>query len=354
MSIIRFTKLLTRITASNVTELHLPYRLTYAITNRCQARCTMCNIWQKPAQNELTRDEIATLFSKANRFSWINLTGGELFQRPDIQDIIFSIIHNSPNLYLLNFPTNGIQTAEIVATVDGILQKTPLPRLIVSVSLDGAPQLHDSIRGVSGCWQHAVETFKQLRELRSSRFSVYFGHTIQTANLGTFDDTLHACRKELQEITVDDFHINLAHASGHYYDNIDSDAVPETSKAQLEIKRISSQRSKPLFEPISFIERSYHKHTEHFLQQGRAPFICQAAAASCFIDPFGTVYPCSVFNTPLGSLREYGMDLYELWNSATRIRTRTSIRANECPACWTPCEAYQTILANLLRTGKNR
>lgn len=347
-------KLGSRIVQSNLYELPLPYRLTYSVTNRCQAQCAMCNIWRKPPENELSLAEIDLLFSMANDFSWINLTGGELFQRPDIIDIFLTIIKRSPDLYLLNFPTNGIQTSEIVSTIDTILSHTTLPRLIVSVSLDGPPELHDAIRGVSDCWRNAINTFYKLRERRSNRFSVYFGHTIQSANLGSFDETLSACHDVLGDVTANDFHINLAHSSGHYYDNAGTGALPDAERSIREIERISKQRTQKLFDPIAFVERRYQKQTQYYLKYGRVPFACQAAAASCFIDPSGTVFPCSVFNAPLGSLREYDMNLYRLWHSAPRASTRKSIINNDCPGCWTPCEAYQTILANLLRIRKNR
>lgn len=344
----QIARLAARIAYSNLGELSLPYRLTYSVTNRCQAHCTMCNIWSKAADNELSLSEVDTLFSKANRFSWINLTGGELFQRPDITEIFLAVIKHSRNLYLLNFPTNGIQTNEIVTAVDAILTKTSLPKLIVSVSLDGPQQLHDHIRGVSGCWRSAITTFRELRERCSDRFSVYFGHTIQSANLGKFDETLSACQDELGCITVNDLHINLAHSSGHYYDNANTDAIPEAEQAMREIERISNQKTQKLLDPVAFIDRHYQKQARNYLKHGRVPFTCQAAAASCFIDPKGTVYPCSVFDSPLGSLREFDMDLYRLWHSTTRTNSRKSIINHACPACWTPCEAYQTILANLL------
>ncbi|MEW6713864.1 MAG: radical SAM protein [Nitrospirota bacterium] len=342
------------IIASNLRELSLPYRLTYSVTSRCQARCAMCNIWQQSDGNELSLEEIETLFRKADRFSWINLTGGELFQRPDINEIFLTIIRRSRDLYLLNFPTNGFQTGEIVTAVDTILQHTGLPRLVVSVSLDGPPELHDDIRGISDCWDHAVQTFSQLRERRSGRFSVYFGHTIQAANIGRFDETLDSCRNRLGHITVDDFHINVAHASEHYYGNIDTVALPGPEHAAEEIERICKGRRQRLFDPIAFIEKRYQRHVRHYVTHGRAKLTCQAAAASCFIDPSGIVYPCSIFDAPLGSLRDNEMDLYRLWRSATRLSTRKTIKNNACPGCWTPCEAYQTLLANLLRRKKIR
>lgn len=351
MKIVRLAKLATRIAASNAGELPLPYRLTYAVTDRCQARCTMCGIWQKPIQNELTIEEIDSLFRKANHFSWINLTGGELLQRPDIRQVIATIIDNSPNLYLLNFPTNGIQTDEIVSTVAMILEKTRLPRLIVSVSLDGPEELHDRIRGTEGCWRNAIETFRQLRKWRSGRFSVYFGHTIQTLNLGMFDLTVEAADSRIDNVTVDDFHLNIAHASGHYYDNTATGALPDQESAVREIERIASARTRKPFDPVARIEQSYQRHIRHYLEHGRACYTCQAAAASCFINPVGIVYPCSVFDSPIGSLREYGLDFAALWHSKARTQSRIRIINGHCPGCWTPCEAYQTILANLLKQG---
>lgn len=349
MRFIPLARLASRIVASNLGELALPYRLTFAVTNRCQARCAMCNIWQKPVQDELSLAEIDLFFSKANRLSWINLTGGELFQRPDITDILLSVINRSRDLYLLNFPTNGIQTDTIVAAVDSVLQRTALPRLIVSVSIDGPRPLHDAIRGTSGCWEQAVATFRLLRERRSPRFSVFLGHTLQAANLGQFDATYAACAALLPGLTCDDFHLNLAHTSGHYYDNADRDALPDVAHTAAQLDEIASRRSRSLFDPISFIERRYHRHVRRYIEEGRVPLICQASAASCFIDPAGIVYPCSVYDAPIGSLREHDMDLYRLWRTAPRSAIRQAVRRGNCPGCWTPCEAYQTILANLLK-----
>lgn len=350
MSLAPLMTLVGRISRSNLQELPLPYRLTFAVTNRCQGRCVMCNIWRKPPQDELTLGEIDALFSKADHFSWINLTGGELFQRPDVRDILLAIVNNSRRLYLLNFPTNGYQTADIVAAVETILHNTRLPRLIVSVSLDGPRDLHDRIRGFDGCWENAVKTFSALRDRRSRRFSVYLGHTVQAANLGRFDDTLRAVDHALGNVSVNDFHLNLAHASALYYDNKDTDALPDPERAAAEIERIRKQQTHNFLDPVAFIEHRYQRHVRDYLSSGRGPYVCQAGGASCFIDTTGVVYPCTVFDAPIGALRDFGMDLRRLWGSVTRTDTREFIMSGQCPGCWTPCEAYQTLLANLLRT----
>lgn len=347
MSIKSFCTLSKDIFASNICELQLPYRLTFSVTDRCQARCTMCNIWKKPIANELSLEEINQFFSSANHFSWINLTGGELFQRQDIQEIFKIIVSHNKNLHLLNFPTNAILTDEIIAAVDMLLKKSTLPRLIVSVSMDGPPDVHDTIRGYPGCWNHAIRTFNELRKYSSKRFAVYFGHTIQSANLGIFDETLAQCNNAIGNVTVNDFHLNLAHQSGHYYDNSDSTAIPNLDQATKEFRRIVQQRKQKILDPVAFIEKRYQQNTAQYLTTGRVSIPCVAGAASCFITPQGVVHPCSVFDSAIGSLRDYDMNFNLLWRSESRISVRNTIIKNSCPGCWTPCEAYQTLLANL-------
>jgi MoaA/NifB/PqqE/SkfB family radical SAM enzyme len=345
----RIAKLAYLVARSNLTELDYPYRLTFAITSRCQAQCGMCNIWQKkPVENELSLEEIEQVFSRYSRFSWVNLTGGEPFMRSDFTEIVHIVDRNSPHLYLLNFSTNGYLTDTIVTAVREILEHTSVPRLLVSVSLDGPRELHDRIRGLPGSWERAIATFRQLRELRSRRFSVYLGFTLQEANLDAFDATMAAARQELGSLSTNEVHVNIAHVSGHYYANNAFNGIPEPDAAGRVLGRISRARKRRLFDPVSILEHRYQKLARIYQQTGTTPLTCQAAAVSCFVDPGGNVYPCSTFAAPIGSLRESGYDLGTIWRSADRGSIRQSVLDGSCPGCWTPCEAYQTILANLL------
>lgn len=344
----RIAKLAYHVARSNFIELPYPYRLSFAVTNRCQSQCIMCNIWQKPVENELSLEEIEQLFSRYRRFSWVHLTGGELFMRDDFAEIVRIIDRNSPELYLLNFPTNGYQTDMIVTAIREILEQTSIPRLMVTVSLDGPRELHDRIRGLSGSWERALATFRQLRELRSRKFSVYLGYTLQEANLDAFEATMATASQELGSLSTDEIHLNIAHISGHYYANSAFNGIPEPDAAEKILGRISGARKRRIFDPVSILEQRYQKLARTYQLTGAVPLKCQAAAASCFIDPGGNVFPCSTFAAPIGSLRESDYDLASIWRSANRVAIRQSIRDGSCPGCWTPCEAYQTILANLL------
>ena len=74
-----------------------------------------------------------------------------------------------------------------------------------------------------------------------------------------------------------------------------------------------------------------------------------ALASSVFVDARWNVYPCSMYDAPLGNLRDAGFDLAPIWESERAVTLQREIAERRCPNCWTPCEAYQTILGNLLR-----
>ena len=80
---------------------------------------------------------------------------------------------------------------------------------------------------------------------------------------------------------------------------------------------------------------------------GRSPLPCKSLSTSVFVAASGTVHPCTVYDRPLGNA--YQRPLPEILATAEADDARRAVRADACPGCWSPCEAYQTILANLPR-----
>jgi len=76
---------------------------------------------------------------------------------------------------------------------------------------------------------------------------------------------------------------------------------------------------------------------------------CHALRSSCFIDPWGRVFPCITYSRPVGNLRDTAMDLQPIWQGHEATRIQSEIWQGKCPQCWTACEAYQSILGNLVR-----
>lgn len=350
----RLAKLAGRVLRSNLRELAMPYRMTMILTYRCQLRCAMCGISKREPGDELSAAEIALFLKRSPGLSWINLSGGEIFLRTDLTEIVNAIHDNCPDLYLLNFPTNGYETETIVRTLTPIIGRPRSPRLMVTVSVDGPPAIHDRIRGVSGSWERAVETYRHLRQLQGPRFRVSLGMTLQQANSGAFEETVRAVNERIGTVHYRDFHVNVAHRSEHYYVNIDRNVFGDQEQILAQMKVIRRLRQEPLLDPVAYLERHYQQGAESFLRTGLTPLPCQALGASFFVDPAGMVYPCTIYDRPLANIRDHAFRLAILWHSAQRTTLRQEIRAGKCPQCWTPCEAYQSILANLAPWRRRR
>jgi radical SAM protein with 4Fe4S-binding SPASM domain len=100
--------------------------------------------------------------------------------------------------------------------------------------------------------------------------------------------------------------------------------------------------------PAQLVENTYLSYLDEFLQTERTPMPCHALRSSCFIDPWGVVYPCITYTRPIGRLRETGMRLAPIWDAIETRQMQGEIWQGQCPQCWTACEAYQSILGNVL------
>lgn len=330
---------------SNFGRLAFPYKLTFAITYRCNYRCRICNIWKRAPAEELTLDEFERFFRKSNGFNWIDFTGGEVWLRKDFTGIIEAAIRNCRNLLMLHFPTNGYMTDQIVKGVESIMKMNP-PRLVVSCSTDGDEAVNDYVRGVKGGWKRQIETFKRLRAIPGVQ--VFLSMTLSSYNADQYEKAFEAAKKECPWLKPTDFHMNIAHESAHYYGNAGTGVLEKNNRDVIEqVKRYMALRGYPR-NPIEVVEWRYLKNVEKYLSAGVTPMRCHALRSSCFIDPFGDVYPCAMYDAKVASLREHDYDLQAVWDTQRARILQEGIWEYKCPQCWTPCEAYQSIFGNLL------
>jgi Predicted Fe-S oxidoreductases len=153
---------------SNLTELKRPYKMTFAITYRCQSRCLTCNIWQRKPVNELTTDEIREFAKKNNYFRWLEITGGEPFLNSDIVEIVKAFVQNSDGLFILTMPTNSLCNQEMLVGKLKQILDLGIPKVSITLSLDGNRELHDRIKGHPGNFDRVMSWQEGLRSCRRS------------------------------------------------------------------------------------------------------------------------------------------------------------------------------------------
>ena len=335
--------LLARAAAAGLRRPSGPFKVTAAITWVCEQHCRHCNIWRREQGTEMSAMEWRQVWREArSTLSWIDLTGGEVTSRGDFAEIAISAIEELPELAMLHFPSNGSDPQRLEQVARSIQDAGPR-RLVVSISLDGPPRLHDRIRGEKGAFASAVASFVRLRHLG---VATYFGMTLSPINEDYLHETMLALREQVPDLSWRDLHHNVIHTSGHYFGNEDMDRLDPSRMAEL-AEEVMRLRGLPRT-PTELLERLYLRDVPTYARSGHSPRPCTSLAGNCFIAPSGTVHPCHIWDQPIGSLPAAGYSLAQLWRKTPALRARTGVREQRCPGCRTPCEAYPTILSNHL------
>ncbi len=352
-------------------------KLVLVVTKRCYSRCVYCDIWKAKdtpggLDGELSGEELARVAAANPGLQWVDFTGGEPTDRPDFADVVEAFDRACPHLALAHFPTNGLATARIAA-VAARLRRSLRARLVVTVSIDGPPEINDRLRGVPRDFAHAVATFIAVRrELGAA--NVYVGMTLHghTGSCGRtsrrlVEDTHAAVNAALAErgeagLGWAGLHLNVPHLSLHYYGNEASAAAeadgfggPAHRAEVAEALRHAAERAAAEgggSPALRLLERAYRREALRYLADGDVRVPCAALLATAYLSARGEVYPCTIWDKPLGNVRDHGYSLAPIVARARADGVRADVAAGRCPRCWTPCEAYPALAASPLRAAR--
>lgn len=171
-----------------------PTVINYSVTNRCNCKCKMCNVWgdKYHSHKELSPKEIGDILSNEfyNSINHIGLSGGEPFIREDIVEIVDSITKNTKNLNSLSFISNGTLEERIISSLPNIINicKERNISFAISFSLDAIGDLHDEIRGHKGAF---IKLTKLLDKLDDLKIDYTFSTTIVKQNIDDLFNVLN-------------------------------------------------------------------------------------------------------------------------------------------------------------------
>lgn len=323
-----------------------PNRVVLDVTRRCNLRCRMCHTWRAPSAGELTLAEIERLLSSLPRLVWLDVTGGEPFVRKDAAEVLTAAIERPRALGVLHFQTNGWATDRIVRATQAVRARRDGVELIVTVSIDGPAAVHDAMRGRAGSFDRALATLQGLWALPG--VEVHVGTTITGDNAHAVESLGAVLLAAVPGFHARRWHWNWAQVSRHFYGNEHLRAAPRVPPGEL-LSRLRRRRGVPRG-LVELMEQLYLLHLE-FVQRGEPSGIpCQALRSTVFVSPEGELYPCHLYDRPLGNVREH--DLATLWASEAVARARRDIEALACGGCFSACEAYPALAGAPVATAR--
>ncbi len=303
----------------------IPREAIVSVTNRCDARCEMCNIWQLPRDELLSAEDYRRTLP--NTLTNVNLTGGEALLRSDIVEVSQAIYEASGRARII-LATNGFRTDRTIETIRRI--RRYIPKLGVAVSIDGCEGTHDRMRGARGAYKRAVATLEALHSIGIRDLRIGFTATSQNA------DELVSVYELSQSLGVE-FAATIAQNSEIYYSTNTNRSVPpnvvEKNFGHLIARRLRSWSVK------NWIRAYFDSGVIHFARTGERRTQCDAASGFFYLAPTGDLYPCLTLPTAIGNVREHPFQ--ELWygERAQKIRDEVS----RCRRCWMVCTSRTQI-----------
>lgn len=335
-------KMIARLAETWVHRPPSPTRLVFDVTRRCNLRCSMCRTWTREKHDELSAVEIGSILAQLPRLTWLDVTGGEPFVRRDVEEILSSAITTPPALGMLHFQTNGWSPARIEAVTRRVRALREDVELIVTVSIDGPPTVHDEIRGREGSAIRALETLERLQRL--SGVEVHVGTTVHDGNVAALEQLETVL--ESRAFDLRRWHWNWLQTSAHFFDNaaMQPRSVPTRDLLQRHQHRRGFPRTL-----VELMEAVYLINLEAVQSGEPSKVPCQALRSAAFISPEGTLYPCHIYDRPLGNLRTHTFTT--LWDGADVALAREDIKALACGGCFSACEAYPALAGAPLKSA---
>jgi radical SAM protein with 4Fe4S-binding SPASM domain len=177
------------------------------------------------------------------------------------------------------------------------------------------PEVHDGITKLPGSLRRTLEG---IRLLRAAGLKVVMANALMRSNLGD-SRGLHSVAREMGvAYTVDPTITPMMNGDRSVLAlGIPAEALPEVFRNPELVGDVESFCAPPGPATADDLDG----------------LPCSAGHTSCYISPYGDVFPCVQFPLPSGNVRRE--KFLDIWRDSTQLREVRSIRARDLPVCST-------------------
>lgn len=313
-----------------------PSSVDIAITGRCNLACHYCFYADEMvALQDLPTERWLAFFEELGELAVqrVTLTGGEVFTRPDLFELIDGVIANRMRYSLL---TNGtLITEAVLAKVEQGKRRSRLDS--IQVSIDGScAEIHNQSRPNS--FDRAL---RGLRLLVAAEFPVTVRVTVNRHNV---DDLEAVAALLLEDVGLKRFNTNEAYSCGTANRYEDVLLTPyQRNQAMVTLTRLSDAyggRIGAMAGPLSYARE--FKDIEQALARGKTTFPGRGTLSGCggmwsklAVLHNGTIVPChNLSDLHMGNVSEDSLQDVWLHHPTMRLlRERHTILLDDLDAC---------------------
>ena len=272
------------------------------ITNKCNWKCKHCYL-EGREESILPTEKIYDIFIQLRKLGvyQLTLTGGEIFTRKDIFDII-------EKARSMGFKLNLFSNASL-------LNQTIVNKLVgyninsfSSTIFSMEEKIHDEITRTKGSLRKALFNLNMLKE---SNISVEIKTCILKDNYKNFID--------VYKFAIED---------GYNY-RIDYDIVPQVKRKFWQNEcRLGKDEFKQVLKVLDGLKE------KKFVLPNLNELLCSECRNSIVIDRKGNVKPCIKYQYVVGNI--FDSDIFDIWNNSSKLNSIQNIKwkdLDECEKC---------------------
>jgi radical SAM protein with 4Fe4S-binding SPASM domain len=289
-------------------KLNVPLSVQLDLTYRCNERCVHCYL-DHDDHGEMTTAEIKHLLKEmadAGVFI-LTLSGGEIFLRKDFFELLEYARRTL--MFCVKLKTNAMLIREREAAR---IRDLGVESVQISI-YSHRPEVHDAITLVPGSLKRSLDA---VRFLKSQGLRVIIANVLMTQNMQDYP----AVRALATELGVDC--------------TLDPTITPmmDGDRSVLSLG-VDQSALRQVFRDASLVG-----DVEEFCAISTNPdedalenLPCSAGHTSCYVSPYGDVFPCVQFPLPTGNVRK--QRFIDIWRHSDAMNDVRSIRVKDLTTC---------------------
>ena len=145
-----------------------PRQLNFPVTDTCNARCVMCDVWKENVSDDMSVEQLREVLSQPffQDIEHVGISGGEPFLRVDLHEVA-QVFCDLPKIKSVSITSHGF---------NHVRHKTIGPKIVdlmkgrgvgftMNLSIDGVGEVHDRVRGVPGGFNKLLDTIALYQEM---------------------------------------------------------------------------------------------------------------------------------------------------------------------------------------------
>ncbi len=289
-------------------KLNVPLSVQLDLTYRCNERCVHCYLDHND-HGEMTTAEIKHLLDEmadAGVFI-LTLSGGEIFLRKDFFELLEYARRRLT--FCVKLKTNAILIREREAAR---IRDLGIESIQISI-YSHRPEVHDAITLVPGSLKRSLDA---VRFLKSQGLRVVMANVLMVQNVQDYQGVRTLAEELGVECTLDPTITPMMDGDRSVLSlGIDQNTLQQVFRDESLVGDVAEFCAIPAEAD----------------ENGLAALPCSASHTTCYVSPYGDVFPCVQFPLPTGNVRK--QRFIDIWRHSDQMNEVRSIRLKDLTTC---------------------